>query len=152
MAANLNNQFWKLRTKHGRDKLFESEDILWSACAEYFEETDKRTWEKIEFHGKDADRCVIDLVVPYTWTGLFLFLNISHQTWKDYETREGFIEITTRVRNIIYTQKFEGASVGAFNPVLISRDLGLVDKKEVNDITPKKITIKVKRNEDSENK
>ena len=41
--------------------------------------------------------------------------------------------------------------VNIYNPSITQRLNGLVDKKEVNDITPKKITIKVKRNEDSEN-
>lgn len=31
----------------------------------------------------------------------------------------------------MYAQKFEGASVGAFNANIIARDLGLIDKKEV---------------------
>jgi len=130
MAPPINNQFWKLRSKHGRDKIFQSPDILWDAACEYFEATDARKWIKTEFNGKDAVECHVPTETPYTWTGLYLFLDISHQTWVDYEERKDFIEISTRIRNIIYTQKFEGAAVGAFNPQLISRDLGLVDKRE----------------------
>lgn len=130
MGAPAGNQFWKLRSKHGRDKIFSSPEILWEACQEYFEATDARKWYKTEFNGKDAIECHVPTETPYTWTGLYLFLDISHQTWSDYEKREDFIEITTRVRNIIYTQKFEGAAVGAFNANVISRDLGLTDKKE----------------------
>ena len=29
MAASKNNQFWKLRSKHGRDILFSSPELLW---------------------------------------------------------------------------------------------------------------------------
>ena len=130
MAPPINNQFWKLRSKHGRDKIFQSPEILWEAACEYFEATDARKWVKTEFNGKDAVECHVPTETPYTWTGLYLFLDISHQTWVDYEERKDFIEISTRIRNIIYTQKFEGAAVGAFNPQLISRDLGLVDKRE----------------------
>jgi hypothetical protein len=130
MAAPNNNQFWKLRSKHGRDKIFSSPEILWEACVEYFEATDKRKWIKTEFNGKDAVECHIPNETPYTWTGLYLFLDISHQTWQDYEKRQDFIEIATRVRNIIYTQKFEGAAVGAFNQTIISRDLGLKEQSE----------------------
>lgn len=128
--GNTGNQFWKQRTTHGRDLLFSSPEILWDACKEYFEATDKRKWYKTEFNGKDAIECKVPTETPYTWTGLYLFLDISHQTWKDYEARIDFIEICTRVRNILYTQKFEGASVGAFNANIISRDLGLADKSE----------------------
>ena len=37
MAASKNNQFWKLRSKHGRDTLFSSPELLWSAAYEYFD-------------------------------------------------------------------------------------------------------------------
>lgn len=134
MGAPVNNQFWKLRAKSGRDLIFSTPEILWDSCVEYFEATDKRKWIKTEFNGKDATECHVPTETPYTWTGLFLFLDCSHQTWKDYESRKDFIEICTRVRNIIYTQKFEGATVGAFNAVIISRDLGL---KESQDVTVK---------------
>jgi len=132
MAAPENNQFWKLRSKHGRDLIFSSPTLLWEACTEYFEATDKRKWNKIEFNGKDATKCEVPTDTPYTWTGLYLFLDISHTTWQDYETREDFIAICTRVRHTIYTQKFEGAAVGAYNANIIARDLGLTDKKELD--------------------
>lgn len=122
------NQFWKLRSKHGRDKIFKSPELLWEACCEYFEATDARKWVKTEFNGKDAIKCEVPTETPYTWTGLYLFLDIDHSTWQLYEKREEFIAITSRVRNIIFTQKFEGAAVGAFNAQIISRDLGLTEK------------------------
>lgn len=132
MGAPKGNQFWKLRSTHGRDMIFSSPSVLWEACKEYFEATDQREWIKVEFNGKDAVECHVPTAAPYTWTGLYLFLDISHTTWQDYEKREEFIAICTRVRNIIYTQKFEGAAVGAFNANLISRDLGLADKQDQN--------------------
>lgn len=134
MSAPVGNQFWKLRSKHGRDLIFSSPSILWEACVEYFEATDARKWVKQDWVGKDAMPVLRETETPYTWTGLYVFLDIDHVTWLNYEEREDFITITTRVRNIIYTQKFEGAAVGAFNPTIISRDLGLVDKQQ-NSVT-----------------
>lgn len=130
MPAPEGNQFWKLRSKHGRDKIWETPELLWEACCEYFEATDSRKWIKTEFNGKDATECKVPTETPYTWTGLYLFLDCSHTTWQDYEKREGFIAISARVRNIIYTQKFEGAAVGAFNANLIARDLQLKETSE----------------------
>lgn len=141
MAAPKSNQFWKLRSKHGRDKIFETPDALWDACCEYFEATDKRKWIKTEFNGKDAIECKVPTETPYTWTGLYLFLDIAHSTWQEYEKREDFKAISARVRNIIYTQKFEGAAVGAFNANIIARDLGLADK--VNDDGNKTVNVRV---------
>lgn len=149
MSAPVKNQFWKLRSKHGRDKIFENPTLLWEACTEYFEATDQRKWIRTEFNGKDAIECHVPTETPYTWTGLYLFLDIDHSTWQLYEKREDFIAISTRVRNIIYTQKFEGAAVGAFNPQLISRDLGLVDKSAAED--KKDVTIKVKYERNNDN-
>lgn len=33
----IGNQFWKRRSKHGRDKLFKTPDVLWEAACEYFQ-------------------------------------------------------------------------------------------------------------------
>lgn len=132
MAAPTGNQFWKLRSKHGRDKIFSTPEILWEAACEYFESTDKRKWFKTEFNGKDAIECHVPTETPYTLTGLYIFLDTNAETWRKYRERKDFVEVVTRVEAIIYTQKFEGASVGAFNASIIARDLGLADKKEVD--------------------
>jgi len=127
------NQWWRNRTKHGRDKLFSSPDILWEECCKYFEATDKRKWVEKDWVGKDAKAVERKTDTPYTLSGLFLFLNIDQNTWARYRKDEpyrDFWEIVSRVDQIIYTQKFEGAVVGAYNANIIARDLGLTDKKD----------------------
>ncbi len=37
MGAPKGNRFWELRSKHGRDKLFETPELMWEAACEYFE-------------------------------------------------------------------------------------------------------------------
>ncbi len=37
MAAPLGNQFWKLRSKHGRDKIFADPETMWEAACDYFQ-------------------------------------------------------------------------------------------------------------------
>lgn len=130
MAAPLENQFWKQRTKHGRDKIFENPEILWEAACEYFEATDTRKWVRKDWVGKDAEEVERESTPPYTLSGLYIFLDIDRKTWELYREREDFIPIVTRIEGIIYTQKFEGASVGAFNANIIARDLGLADKRD----------------------
>ena len=44
---------------------------------------------------------------------------------------KGYLEVTTRIRQIVYNQKFEGAASGFLNPNIIARDLGMVDKQEL---------------------
>jgi len=132
MAAPKGNQFWKMRSKHGRDSIFASATILWDAAVEYFIYTDGRKWVRVDFKGKDSDKVEIPTDTPYTLTGLSLFLGVHSKYFTEFEKKcsEDFTEVITRIREIIYTQKFEGAAVGAYNGNIIARDLGLADKKD----------------------
>lgn len=148
MAAPIGNQFWKLRSKHGRDKLFSSPELLWEACCEYFEWCDanpfmaceqsrtrasKKDLEVTENGITNIDTGLIELpkMRPYTWEGLELYLDIDSLRWyKTSPDYKDFLQVVTRIEKIIYSQKFSGAASGFFNPNIIARDLGLVDKKE----------------------
>lgn len=145
MAAPEGNQFWKLRSTHGRDKIFETPGVLWSACLEYFEATDARKWETKDWVGKDATKVTREVNVPYTLTGLYIFLDIVHDTWFEYRKRKDFSAICTRVEQIIYTQKFEGATVGAYNASIIARDLGLKDSTEAKTDGKVEVTVKYEK-------
>jgi len=135
MSAPKGNQFWKLRSKHGRDKLIESPELLWEAACEYFEATDSRKWVKKDWVGKDALPVERENETPYTKSGLCLFLDISE--WRlliDLKTvSEDFSQVVSRIENIIITQKTEGASVGAFNASIVSLELGL--KQQIDHTT-----------------
>lgn len=130
MPAPLNNKFWEMRSKHGRNLIFSSPEILWEACKEYFEYTSNRVWTKKDWVGKDAVEVDREVSPPFTKNSLFIFLDINRSTWDEYRQKEGFSAITTRVETIIFNQKFEGASVGAYNANIIARELGLADKRE----------------------
>lgn len=138
MAAPRGNQFWKIRSKHGRDRLFLSPEELWKAACEYFEWVDKHPWHKADFKGKNVVRVNIPTERPYTLMGLCLYLGCNADYFNQFESRltdsgvdKDFSGVITRIRETIYTQKFEGAAVGAFNANIIARDLGLIDKKDV---------------------
>lgn len=135
MAAPKGNQFWKLRSKHGRDKLFASPELLWEAACEYFEWCDKNPWLKHDVvkGGDQAGKALqIPTARPYTITGLCIYLGANKTFWEDFRKagHEDFSSIITHIEETIYTHKFEGAAVGAFNASIIARDLGLSDKKE----------------------
>lgn len=134
MAAPLNNNFWTLRSKHGRDKIFSDPTVLLEAVSEYFGHVDSNPWFKNEaIKGGDKAGEIVKLPTqqPYTLKGLCHFLDIEFQTWQLYKEREEFKTTIQRIEDFIYNQKFVGATVGAFNANIIARDLGLVDKKEV---------------------
>lgn len=140
---NANNQFWKLRSKHGREAIFKTPETMWEAAMEYFEATDARKWMKVEFKGKDNERVEVPTDTPYTISGLCLFLDVSTSYFQEFETRinekkklnkkdREFIKTISRIRQIIWTQKFEGASVNAYNSAIIMRELGMYDKLQLS--------------------
>jgi hypothetical protein len=133
MAAPVGNQFWKARSTHGRSPIFASPDQLWVACAEYFEWVEANPlyeYKLTSYQGVNTHEPVAKMRAM-TISGLCIFLDISKQAWSEYKTRDGFGDVTTRVEDIIRTQKFEGASADLLNANIIARDLGLADKSEV---------------------
>ena len=71
---------------------------------------------------------------PYTLRGLCLYLDVNRVYLNKFESeraREGtatakdFCNIITRIRDVIYNQKFCGAAAGLFDPKIIALDLGL---------------------------
>lgn len=144
------NNFWTLRSKHGRDRLFTDPDSLWQAACEYFAHCDETPWFRNEAikSGLGAGSIIqVPTQRPYTLSGLCLFLNVNPDYLNQFkkslvsktdpskpeyeQSAAGYSEIITRIEEIIRTQKFEGAVVGAFNANIIARDLGLVDKKDM---------------------
>lgn len=129
MSAPEGNQFWKLRTKHGRDKLFSDPETLWEEACKYFTHTDARKWVKKDWVGKDANEVDRESETPYTKSGLCVFLDISE--WRLLndlkKVSQDFSQVVSRIEQIIYTQKIEGAAVGAFNANIVARELGLKD-------------------------
>jgi DNA-packaging protein gp3 len=131
MAAPKNNQFWKQRSKHGRDKLFSSPELLWEEACKYFEWCDKNPLQSVEIHGKNSIECIVPKMRAYTWSGLEYFLDIH--SLRDYKTKEeykDFSQVITRIEKVIYTQKFEGAAAGLLQHNIIARDLGLTEKMD----------------------
>lgn len=167
VGAPKNNQFWKLRSTHGRDKIFSTANDLWIAATEYFQWCDDHPWIKNEQKKGSQKIDVLELLAvakkenldindllhdsmsgiieiptarPYTLTALCLYLGVNTKYFSDFkknlkEGDEDFSEVVTRIEETIYSQKFEGAAVGAFNANIIARDLGLSDKKELDHTT-----------------
>ena len=138
MAAPKGNRFWEVRTKHGRDKLFASSELLWDACCEYFNWVeDNPLWENkvTQFQGSPVDLPCAKMRAM-TLSGLCLFLDMDRSTWTAWKKDEDFSAIVTRVEDVIYSQKFAGAAADLLNANIIARDLGLTDKKDI-EITEK---------------
>lgn len=147
MAAPLGNQFWKLRSKHGRDKLFGTPEIMWEAVCEYFQWCEDNPYHKAEAktvnigdYQSEIQIAKLPVLRPFTLQGLCLYLDCNTVYFSQFEDSlkekndeisKGFSIIITRIRETIYNQKFSGAAAGFFNANIIARDLGLADKKEI---------------------
>lgn len=133
MAAPAGNQFWKARSSHGRKPIFEDAEKLWEACCEYFEWVEANPlWEDklVTFQGAATHEPVAKMRAM-TLDGLCIFLDINRTTWDEYRKREDFTPVSSRVDQIIRTQKFQGAAADLLNPNIIARDLGLAERSEL---------------------
>jgi hypothetical protein len=134
MAAPKGNQFWKLRSKHGCDKLFADADLMWEAACEYFEWCEKNPiTDSRSFGQRKVQR-------PFTLQGLTSFLHCNTVYFAQFKLRikdredqasKDFAKVIQDIEDTIYRQKYENAAIGVFKENLISRDLGMTDKKEL---------------------
>lgn len=130
MGFEPGNQFWKQRSKHGRDVIFSDPLKLWDSACEYFEWCDSNPLKSYEWNGKDPTKCELDFMRAYTWQGLSLFLDVSVNTLKSLKDKDDFLTIFTRIEQTIFAQKFTGAAAGLLKENIISRELGLVEKTD----------------------
>lgn len=135
------NNYWLNRKKVGRPKIIKSPKQLWGYFCDYAHHISNNPFKKQDFvRGGDLAGTIVELdtIRPFTWEGFedFLFEKDIIFNLKDYRFNKNgaydeFSAIITRIGDIIYNQKFEGAAVGAFNANIIARDLGLSDKSEI---------------------
>jgi hypothetical protein len=146
MGAPKGNQFWKLRSKHGRDTLFADAVALWEAAQEYFDWCDKHPWKKKEAikSGDMAGKTMnVPTQRPYTLSGFMVYCGASEAYWRTFKgteagKRKDFLSVISAIEEVIRTQQVEGASVGAFNANIISRLLGLTDRHQHEVVPPDK--------------
>lgn len=132
--------YWAWRAKVGQPKKIPSPEILWETACRYFQMRDESPWIQQDFikGGESAGKIIeMEKAVPYTWMGLEDFLRENDLAAKldDYRSNKNnayteYADILTHISQIIQDQKFTGAVVGAFNPMIISRDLGLTEKTQ----------------------
>lgn len=149
-AAPKGNQFWKLRSKHGRDRLFASPQMLLEAALEYFAWCDENPWISSETTTKKTNNVTTENTTknkptqrPYLIEGLTLYCCATLSWWRNFKANldpdnrpidKDFMSVMEEIEQIVYNQQLEGATVGVFNANIIARKLGLVDKVENHNI------------------
>jgi hypothetical protein len=155
MGAPIGNQFWKLRSKHGRDKIFTEPQILWEASIEYFKKVDDSRYGKNELikSGELAGKSKPNMVDrPYQIGHLCLFLHVNEKYFnqfeagikdKDDDISKDFSNVITCIRDVIKCQKLEGAMLGVFDNRIVAQIEGLKDRMEVEQTNPEQINISI---------
>ncbi len=139
------NEFWKLRSKHGRDKLFETPELMWEAACEYFQWCEDNPFTESKpmvtsnggNEGSSIEMAEIPIKRPFTIEGLCLYLGATSAYFRAFKSqdrakKEDFITVIGEIEETVANQQFSGAAAGFFNANIIARKLGL---KEQTDLT-----------------
>ena len=143
------NKMYLLRQTDGRTKKYTPEELAEGAAA-YFNHTDKNPIYENAIHQRSGEIIKIPRQRPYTIEGLCNYIGTVKSVLFNYENmKEGearaldYKNIVTRIRQICYAQKLEGAACGIFNSNIIARELGLTDKQEIETTGAKRLQIEV---------
>ena len=120
-----------------KPKYIESPERLWELFTQYVEHERKSPLFKREYVGKDGVEVDTPLQVPITFEGFECYLwdlgiinDLGDYSKNDDNRYKDYAPIITRIRQNCFVQNFKGASVGLFNPNIIAKKLGLIDKTE----------------------
>jgi hypothetical protein len=134
MGAPKKNQFWRKRSKHGRDKIIKDPKFLADASDEYFQWCIDNPILEIDFRGKDLIKIEIPHPRVFKKEEFARFCGVAQ--WRTIEElrndHEDFSQIITQIDKIIADQKYTYAVVGMFNSTIVSRDLGLADNTKTD--------------------
>lgn len=130
------NQFWKLRSRHGRKALFETPELLWQAACEYFEWCNNNPIETVvrTTSSTGSSDVVKTHERPFTKQGLFFYIQCSEDWLRNFRKNcsVDFLRVIEAIEQTIVNQQVEHAMVGVFNSNLVARLNGI---KEQTDLT-----------------
>lgn len=129
------NQMWKKRSKHGRDKIISSPELLEECLIEYLDSLEHTPFFEEKSH-QFQGMIVRDAVArrrPPTLAGFCVFIGICTNTFDNLKKTKDpdFLRVIQLVEDIFFDEKFAGAASGVYNANIISRDLGLKDRSDV---------------------
>lgn len=137
MAAPKNNQYYLKRIVSGRPPKYTPKQ--WAEkMMDYLDYMDGHTWDKqeaIKSGDKVGTLISVPTKTPLTIQGFCNFAGVSSELYARYKSDKGFEDyhgITTYMDGIIKQNQLEGSMVGAYNPNIVARLLGLAEKTETD--------------------
>jgi hypothetical protein len=125
----LGNQYWRLGHDMGKPKKYQPNEILQKAL-EYAKWCEENPLYELKVFGTGV-KIQVPKMRAMTIAGFCLFCNMDKSTWYEYEGQKDYSAVIARVRDLLYSQKFEGAAAEFLNAIIIARELGLSDKQEL---------------------
>ena len=120
----------------GRPRSYTPEE--WGAkFIEYLEARGVKVWNKHEgIRGGEMAGTTVKVPheMPLSIESFCVFAGVHKQTFYNYESDKdnepysNYFDITTHIREVIESDQIDGATVGAYNPSIIAKRLGLMDK------------------------
>ena len=145
------NTFWRLRTKHGRDRVIQDPLFLAKASDEYFLACIENPIITIDYKGKDATRCEFQIPKVFQKNELARFCGLT--AWSCIDALKAvssdFLKVVTHIEGVIADQKFQYAAANIFNSNIVARDLGLQDKKDITSAGEKLQTTVIVQNQET---
>lgn len=141
MSAPKGNKYWHFRNKHGRDFEY-TPDALWEEAVKYFDWVENNPLKEqkgFAFQGV-VTKSNFKKMRAMSLKSFCIFADITFKTFENYTNNKDFIHITTRIKEIIESQQFEGAAAELLNPNIIARKLGLSENTK-NETTKVKLTL-----------
>lgn len=131
-----NKPFWDRAFNGNADKKLPTVDEIWAKAREYFHWMDTHPLQEEQlFHYKgEVTAHSASKMRAYTWEGFAIFLGMTKQgvqRWRDGEAGDDVKDLMEYIEQIIYAQKFEGAAANLLNSGLITRALGLAERREL---------------------
>lgn len=141
----LGNRWFEIRSVHGREKIFANAELMWAEALKYFEWCDanpEKRAELVKYEGSAVEE-EVSVKRLYTLYGLTRFLNVNTVYFAQFRGAlrskpqplspqdQDFSKVITMIYDTIEDQQVSGAASGFFNGNIISRLVGLVDKKDV---------------------
>jgi hypothetical protein len=122
------------------NKYIESPDKLWELFLNYVSFEAINPMYKVEYVGKDGRIERTPLETPITFEGFECYLadkkvinDLGDYAKNDNGRYTDYAPIITRITKNCFVHNFKGASVGLFNPNIIAKKLGLIDRIQ-NDV------------------
>lgn len=117
--------------RQGRPRIWETPEDMEMSFIDYCKFLKENQLEEIDYVGKDAEKVIRYKMRPPTIEGFCVWNGNTNTSFYDYQEREGFSCIIARIKEFCRSNCFDLAAAGFIKETIISRYLGLAEKKEL---------------------